>query len=116
MNESKLEKCYAALSLCLSMIHNVFLIYHVEVYVYSFNIDQRYFWIGEIIFLIWNSINDPLFGYLLDRQILAGKLISKKEIISKIFKNLAPASEFHFIYFGVQYCQLNIILYYHYVY
>ena len=41
MNEKLLEKCYAGLSLCLSMIHNVFLIYHVEVYVYSFNIDQR---------------------------------------------------------------------------
>ena len=27
---------------------------------------------GQIIFLIWNSINDPLFGYLFDRHLLVG--------------------------------------------
>jgi hypothetical protein len=29
-------------------------------------VDKASFWLGEIIFLLWNSINDPLFGYLSD--------------------------------------------------
>lgn len=38
-------------------------------------------------FLIWNSINDPLFGYLFDRHLLLGKQLSKKSIVrSKIEK------------------------------
>lgn len=80
-SERRLEHCYSILSLCLAAIHNLFLIYHVEAYVYSFKINQSFFWFGEIIFLLWNSINDPLFGYLLDKNVLIGHLQSKHEII-----------------------------------
>ena len=42
---------------------------------------------GQIIFLIWNSINDPLFGYLFDRHLLIGAQLTKQNIIhSKIQK------------------------------
>ena len=119
LSERRLEHCYSILSLCLAAIHNLFLIYHVEAYVYTFKINQRkafvktgakadeerlsnryileilrsvprqviygrlqsFFWFGEIIFLLWNSINDPLFGYLLDKNVLIGHLQSKHEII-----------------------------------
>ena len=41
MNESLFERGYALLSLCQAALHNVFLIYYVQVYVYVFKIDQR---------------------------------------------------------------------------
>jgi len=87
MNERLFERGYALLSLCQATLHNVFLIYYVQVYVYVFAIDQRIFWLGQIVFLIWNSLNDPLFGYLFDRRLLMGHHSSKQSIIrSKIHK------------------------------
>jgi Na+/melibiose symporter-like transporter len=65
-----LEIWYGSLTLFTSILHNVFLLYHVEVFVSIYKIDKTSFWIGETVFLIWNSVNDPLFGWLSDRKLL----------------------------------------------
>ena len=52
------------------MLHNVFLLFHVELFVSIYKIDKTSFWIGETIFLIWNSLNDPLFGWVSDKGYL----------------------------------------------
>ena len=61
---------YGLIALFVAIIHNVFLLYHVETFVSIYKIDKFSFWAGEIIFLIWNSCNDPLFGWLSDKQYL----------------------------------------------
>ncbi|MEE6523317.1 hypothetical protein FKM82_022156 [Ascaphus truei] len=61
---------YGSLSFFISILHNVFLLYYVNTFVSVYKIDKMSFWIGETIFLIWNSLNDPLFGWLSDRVFL----------------------------------------------
>ncbi|XP_013383001.1 transmembrane protein 180 [Lingula anatina] len=65
--------CYGSLALFTSILHNVFLLYHIETFVSIYKIDRTSFWIGETVFLIWNSFNDPLFGWISDRKYLSQK-------------------------------------------
>ncbi|XP_066457024.1 transmembrane protein 180 [Eleutherodactylus coqui] len=64
---------YGSLSFFLSVLHNVFLLYYVDTFVSVYKIDKMSFWIGETVFLIWNSLNDPLFGWFSDRIFLNTK-------------------------------------------
>ncbi|KAM4034137.1 transmembrane protein 180 isoform 1-T3 [Anomaloglossus baeobatrachus] len=64
---------YGSLSFFLSVLHNVFLLYYVDTFVSVYKIDKLSFWIGETVFLIWNSLNDPLFGWLSDQIFLNAK-------------------------------------------
>ena len=59
---------YGSISLFSTILHNVFLIYHIEMFISVFAIDKVSFWAGETIFLLWNSVNDPLFGWFGDRN------------------------------------------------
>lgn len=61
---------YGSLSLFTSLLHNIFLLYHIDTFVSIYKIDYQSFWIGETIFLLWNSFNDPLFGWISDRDYL----------------------------------------------
>ncbi|XP_067930670.1 transmembrane protein 180-like isoform X2 [Watersipora subatra] len=66
--EDRVGLCYGSISLFSTVLHNVFLIYHIETFVSIYKIDKTSFWTGEMIFLIWNSLNDPLFGWLADSK------------------------------------------------
>ncbi|KAM9327307.1 transmembrane protein 180 [Gastrophryne carolinensis] len=78
---------YGSLSFFLSVLHNVFLLYYVDTFVSVYKIDKLSFWIGETVFLIWNSLNDPLFGWLSDRVFLSSKQssveISSPDVVLK---------------------------------
>ncbi|KAM6443132.1 transmembrane protein 180 isoform 1-T2 [Liasis olivaceus] len=84
---------YGSLSLFISILHNVFLLYYVDTFVSIYKIDKISFWIGETVFLIWNSLNDPLFGWLSDRAFLStqqsGVAISTPEVVLKRLKALS---------------------------
>ena len=81
--------CYGLLSFFLALIHNVFLIYHVDVFVYSYQLDKSAFWLGEVAFLLWNSLNDPLFGYLADSDIVVQNVkIEREQIIQRRLHSL----------------------------
>ena len=80
------DVAYGSLALFTTVLHNIFLLYHVDIFVSVYKIDKTSFWVGEIVFLIWNSFNDPLFGWISDRQYLSsgvGKDHSKLNIILK---------------------------------
>ncbi len=70
MLNSRLGRHYGAIAFYNTILHNVFLLYHVETFVSVYKIDKTSFWIGETIFLVWNSFNDPLFGWMSDKQYL----------------------------------------------
>ncbi|KGL74348.1 Transmembrane protein 180, partial [Tinamus guttatus] len=84
---------YGSLSLFVSILHNVFLLYYVDTFVSVYKIDKLSFWVGETVFLIWNSLNDPLFGWLSDRVFLStqqpGAEISSPEVVLKRLKALS---------------------------
>jgi len=64
---------YGSLALFISILHNVFLLYYVDTFVSVYKINKAAFWVGETVFLLWNSLNDPLFGWLSDRQFLSSQ-------------------------------------------
>lgn len=84
---------YGSLSLFVSVLHNVFLLYYVETFVSVYKIDKLSFWVGETVFLIWNSLNDPLFGWLSDRSFLsssnAGPQLSGPEVVLRRLQALS---------------------------
>ncbi|XP_031538551.1 transmembrane protein 180 isoform X2 [Vicugna pacos] len=79
---------YGSLALFISVLHNVFLLYYVDTFVSVYKINKAAFWVGETVFLLWNSLNDPLFGWLSDRQFLSSQpclceeelLVGSKEV------------------------------------
>ncbi|CAF0927378.1 unnamed protein product [Rotaria sordida] len=58
---------YCLLSFFKTSIHYIHLVYYVQTYISIYKINSYSFWIAESLFLIWNSLNDPLFGWLSDR-------------------------------------------------
>uniref|UniRef100_A0A2K6N1J3 Major facilitator superfamily domain containing 13A n=1 Tax=Rhinopithecus bieti TaxID=61621 RepID=A0A2K6N1J3_RHIBE len=64
---------YGSLALFTTILHNVFLLYYVDTFVSVYKINKMAFWVGETVFLLWNSLNDPLFGWLSDRQFLSSQ-------------------------------------------
>ncbi|KAJ3607727.1 hypothetical protein NHX12_024778 [Muraenolepis orangiensis] len=78
---------YGSLALFVSILHNVFLLYYVDTFVSIYKIDKLSFWGGQAVFLVWNSLNDPLFGWLSDRSFLsspgAGSPITSPEVVLK---------------------------------
>ncbi|VDD79306.1 unnamed protein product [Mesocestoides corti] len=67
---------YGLIHFCTSLMHNIFVVYHVYVFVSCFGLSKLSFWTSEFLFLLWNAINDPIFGWLLDKKILRARFIS----------------------------------------
>ncbi|XP_040599407.1 transmembrane protein 180 isoform X2 [Mesocricetus auratus] len=74
---------YGSLALFTSILHNVFLLYYVDTFVSVYKINKVSFWIGETVFLLWNSFNDPLFGWFSDRQFLSSQPRSEAGLSSR---------------------------------
>lgn len=60
---------YSLLAFFKTSIHYIHIVYYVLTYTSIYKINPYAFWIAESLFLIWNSVNDPLFGWLSDRYI-----------------------------------------------
>ncbi|XP_046380263.1 transmembrane protein 180-like [Haliotis rufescens] len=98
--------CYGSMAFFMSILHNIFLLYHVDMFVSVYKIDKYSFWVGEAIFLVWNSLNDPLFGWLSDRQYLntSAKTSSQYEIVMRRFNAIqinGPLFAISFIAFWI---------------
>ncbi|ELU13839.1 hypothetical protein CAPTEDRAFT_107356 [Capitella teleta] len=89
MANNKINVYYGSIALFSSILHNVFLLYHVELFVSVYKIDKTSFWIGEIIFLVWNSCNDPLFGWMSDKKYLKHSSSSQSNIVLARLKALS---------------------------
>ncbi|CAK5083717.1 unnamed protein product [Meloidogyne enterolobii] len=50
----------------LGLLHTAFNFYYVKVFLNIFQVNEYWFNLAQLLFLIWNAINDPLFGYLQD--------------------------------------------------
>jgi Na+/melibiose symporter-like transporter len=60
---------YSLLSFFKTSIHYIHLVYYVQTYISIYRINSSSFWIAESLFLLWNTLNDPLFGWFSDRYI-----------------------------------------------
>lgn len=75
----------------LSLMQTLFMFYYVKVYLNVFKISEAYFAIAQALFLVWNAINDPLFGYLQDSS--TSWLSNRRAVM----RRLAPAMAISFI-------------------
>lgn len=48
----------------MTVLQTVFMFYYVKVFLNIFKINEIWFDIAQLLFMVWNSVNDPLFGYL----------------------------------------------------
>ena len=89
MVEGKLI-AYGACTFFMMLLHNVFLLYHIKAYIHVFKIDQSAFWVGEILFLIWNSLNDFIFGWFADKWLLQHDGSRKERVpLSSLLRRIA---------------------------
>ena len=72
---------YSATSLGVSLVNPVFNFYYVQIYLKKFHVSEPWFQLAQVIFMLWNTINDPLFGYLQDNACLMPAMRSRRHII-----------------------------------
>ena len=56
---------YGACQFGASAMQSIFITYYVILYLDVYKLRAGWFFFGELAFLVWNSINDPLFGYMM---------------------------------------------------
>ncbi|KAK3091400.1 hypothetical protein FSP39_019632 [Pinctada imbricata] len=57
---------YCACSMGFSLISGAFGFYYVKVFLNFYHIEEKWFQTAQVLFMIWNAINDPLFAYCQD--------------------------------------------------
>ena len=56
---------YGATSFASAALHNLFITYYIQLFLSVYEVDLWWFYVGQTVYLVWNSVNDPLFGWLL---------------------------------------------------
>ncbi|XP_005925433.1 transmembrane protein 180-like isoform X1 [Haplochromis burtoni] len=59
---------YAMTTLGSSMINNMFSFYYVKLFLNRYKISEGAFHQSQVVYMVWNAVNDPLFGYLQDNS------------------------------------------------
>ena len=59
---------YGATSFSITMLHSIFMLYYVDLYVNVYRLDDSWFYFGQAVFMVWNAVNDPLFGWISDNM------------------------------------------------
>ncbi|XP_072299453.1 transmembrane protein 180-like [Eucyclogobius newberryi] len=59
---------YAMTTLGSCMINNIFSFYYVKLFLNKYKISEGAFHQSQVVYMIWNAVNDPLFGYLQDNS------------------------------------------------
>ncbi|KAM6905621.1 transmembrane protein 180-like [Xenentodon cancila] len=59
---------YAMTTLGSGMINNIFSFYYVKLFLNKYKISEGAFHQSQMVYMVWNAVNDPLFGYLQDNS------------------------------------------------
>lgn len=59
---------YAMTTLGSCLINNIFSFYYVKLFLNKYQISEGAFHQSQVVFMVWNALNDPLFGYLQDNS------------------------------------------------
>ncbi|XP_045884905.1 transmembrane protein 180-like [Micropterus dolomieu] len=59
---------YAMTTLGSSMINNIFSFYYVKLFLNKYKISEGAFHQSQVVYMVWNAVNDPLFGYMQDNS------------------------------------------------
>ncbi|XP_028843750.1 transmembrane protein 180-like [Denticeps clupeoides] len=59
---------YSMTTLGASMMNGIFSFYYVKLFLNKYSISEGDFHKSQVVYLVWNALNDPLFGYLQDNS------------------------------------------------
>ncbi|XP_071129510.1 transmembrane protein 180-like [Mytilus edulis] len=59
---------YCASGIAFRMVSTAYSFYYVKVFMNLYHIEAYWFQMAQLVYLTWNVINDPLFGYILDSK------------------------------------------------
>lgn len=59
---------YSMTTLGAGMMNSIFNFYYVKLFLNHYKISEGAFHQAQVVFMIWNAINDPLFGYIQDNS------------------------------------------------
>ncbi|KAG8558141.1 hypothetical protein GDO81_016878 [Engystomops pustulosus] len=59
---------YSMTTLGAGMMNSIFYFYYVKLFLNRYKISESSFHQAQVVFMIWNAINDPLFGYIQDNS------------------------------------------------
>lgn len=59
---------YAATSFAATSMNSVFFFYYVKLFLVNYKVSQTWFQIAQVSYMLWNAVNDPLFGYFQDNS------------------------------------------------
>ncbi|XP_061223487.1 transmembrane protein 180-like isoform X4 [Neopsephotus bourkii] len=59
---------YSMTTLGAGMMNSIFNFYYVKLFLNRYKISEAAFHQAQVVFMIWNAINDPLFGYIQDNS------------------------------------------------
>ncbi|XP_076866250.1 transmembrane protein 180-like [Brachyhypopomus gauderio] len=59
---------FAMTTLGSSMMNSIFSFYYVKLFLNKYRISEAAFHQSQVVYMIWNAVNDPLFGYLQDNS------------------------------------------------
>uniref|UniRef100_A0A8L8JT84 Transmembrane protein 180 n=1 Tax=Heligmosomoides polygyrus TaxID=6339 RepID=A0A8L8JT84_HELPZ len=79
----------------LSLMQAMFMFYYVKIYMNVFHVPHVWFNIAQTLFMFWNAINDPLFGYLQDKP---GSWMNSR---TRVIRSFAPFLVVSFIFMWV---------------
>ncbi|CAB3408561.1 unnamed protein product [Caenorhabditis bovis] len=79
----------------LSVLQTMFMFYYVKVFLNKFHVQTWWFNLAQTLFMIWNAINDPLFGYL---QEVPGTWLNNRQKVIRLFSPFIVGS-FIFMWF-----------------
>ncbi|CAJ0594601.1 unnamed protein product [Cylicocyclus nassatus] len=79
----------------LSIMQVMFMFYYVKIYLNIFHVPQVWFNIAQTLFMFWNAINDPLFGYMQDKP---GSWLNSR---TRVIRSFAPFLVISFVFMWV---------------
>ncbi|XP_046848994.1 transmembrane protein 180-like [Xenia sp. Carnegie-2017] len=57
---------YSSITFGSSLINSIFDFYYVRTFLHIYKINNSWFNVAQFVYMVWNAVNDPLFGYLQD--------------------------------------------------
>lgn len=57
---------FSATTLGASMLSTLFYTYYIPLFLKSWGLTYGWFYAGQTLFMVWNAVNDPLFGWIQD--------------------------------------------------
>ncbi|XP_010895714.2 transmembrane protein 180 [Esox lucius] len=59
---------YSMTTLGAGMMNNIFSFYYVKLFLNKYKISEGAFNQSQVVYMVWNAVNDPLFGYMQDNS------------------------------------------------